>query len=116
MYDVSCILLSKSYIRDKDGNIVIENGREKYEIKQQEVPIIEREDVWKDEFYKANAQGLRPSLRLRISALNYNDEEDLIYMNKEYTVIRTDDAGNLDEVVLVCERRTNNVKKQSINR
>lgn len=110
MYDVSCILLSKSYVRDIDGNIILENGREKYEIERNEVPITTVEDVWKDEFYKANAQGLRPSLRLRMSSLNYNDEETLIYMNNEYTIIRTDDSGNTDEVVLVCEKRTNNVK------
>lgn len=111
MYDVSCALLSKVYETDIDGNVIIENGREKYQTIKNEVPIISREDVWKDEFYKANAQGLRPSLRLKMSVLNYNDEENLIYMGKEYTVIRTDDSGNLDEIILVCERRTNNVKK-----
>lgn len=109
MYDVSCILLSKSYLKDENGNILRENAREKFEIKKQEIPIISVERVWKDEFYKANQQGLRPSIRIKISSLNYNEEEELIYMNKEYTVIRVD-SNNQDEVVLICQRRSNNVK------
>ena len=111
MYDVSCILLSKTYIRDNEGNIIVENGREKYEETQVPVPLIsEPERVWKDEFYKANAQGLRPSIRLKLSVLNYNNEDKLIYMGTEYTVIRVDDAGNADEIILVCQKRSNNVK------
>lgn len=110
MRDVSCTLLSKSYLRDEYGNILKENGREKYKIKEIPIPIISVEKVWKNEFYKANEQGLRPSLRIKISSLNYNDEEELIYMNKNYTVIRTD-GDNEDELVLVCQRRANNVKQ-----
>lgn len=111
MYDVSCILLSKVYEKDEDGNILIQNGREKFTTVEQEVPIIYPEKVWKDEFYKGNAQGLRPSIRLKLSALNYNGEEKLIYMDKEYQVIRIDDSGNTDEIVLVCGKRSNNVKQ-----
>lgn len=109
MRDVSCILLSKSYLKDENGNILKENGREKFEIEQIEIPIISVEKVWKNEFYKANEQGLRPSIRIKISSLNYNDEEELIYMEKNYTVIRTD-GNNEDEIILVCQRRINNVK------
>ena len=110
MHDVSCVLLSKSYKTDENGNILKDkNGREVSEIKESEIPIISVEKVWKDEFYKANQLGLRPSIRIKISSLNYNDEEELIYMNKHYTVIRTD-GDNDDEVVLVCQRRANNVK------
>lgn len=110
MRDVSCILLSKSYKTDENGNILIKNGREVYETKETEIPIISVEKVWKDEFYKANQQGLRPSIRIKMSSLNYNDEEELIYMSKHYTVIRVD-GDNEDEIVLVCQRRANNVKQ-----
>lgn len=109
MRDVSCILLSKSYLKDENSNILKENGREKFEIKKVEIPIISTEKVWKDEFYKASQQGLRPSIRIKISSLNYNNEEELIYMEKKYTVIRVD-GSNEDEIVLVCQRRSNNVK------
>lgn len=110
MHDVSCILLSKSYLKDENGNNIRQNGREQYEITENEVPIISTERVWKNEFYKANQQGLRPSIRIKMSTLNYNDEEELIYMGNHYTVIRTD-GDNDDEVILVCQRRANNVKQ-----
>lgn len=109
MRDVSCVLLSKAYVTDEHGNHVRQNGREQFTITEIEVPIISVERVWKDEFYKANQQGLRPSIRIKMSALNYNDEEELIYMENHYTVIRTD-GDNDDEVILVCQRRANNVK------
>jgi SPP1 family predicted phage head-tail adaptor len=110
MHDVSCVLLSKSYKTDENGNILKDkNGREVSEIKESEIPIISVEKVWKDEFYKANQLGLRPSIRIKISSLNYNGEEEIIYMNKHYTVIRTDGDNN-DEVVLICQKRANNVK------
>ena len=111
MRDVSCILLSKSYLKDENGNILKDkNHREIYEIKQNPVPIISTEKVWKNEYYKASQLGLRPSLRIKLSSLNYNDEEELIYMGKEYTIIRTD-GDNEDEVILICQRRANNVKQ-----
>lgn len=110
MHDVSCILLSKSYKTDENGNILKDkNGREISQTKEIEIPVICVEKVWKDEFYKANQLGLRPSIRIKISSLNYNEEEELIYMNKYYTVIRVDGDNN-DEIVLVCQRRSNNVK------
>lgn len=110
MHDVSCVLLSKSYKTDENGNILKDkNGREVSETKENEIPIISVEKVWKDEFYKANQLGLRPSIRIKISSLNYNEEEELIYMNKYYTVIRVDGDNN-NEVVLICQRRANNVK------
>ena len=90
-------------------NILKENGREKFVINELPVPIISVERVWKDEFYKASQQGLRPSIRIKMSSLNYNDEEELIYMDKNYTVIRVD-GDNEDEIVLVCQRRASNVK------
>lgn len=112
MHDVSCVLLSKSYQIDENGNILKDkNGREISKIKESKTPIISIEKVWKDEFYKAHQLGLRPSIRIKISSLNYNDEEELIYMDKHYTVIRTDGDNN-DEVVLICQRRANNVKQQ----
>ena len=109
MHDISCILLSKSFLKDGKGNIIKENGREKFEIIQIPIPIISVDRVWKDEYYKANQQGLRPSLRIKISSLNYHDEEELIYMGKNYIVIR-EDGDNDDEVILICQRRANNVK------
>ena len=110
MHDVSCVLLSKNYKKDKDGNILKDkNGRESFEIIEQEIPIIQTEKVWKNEFYKASQLNLKPSIRIKISSLNYSNQEEIQYMGKHYTVIRVD-GDNDDEVILVCERKSNNVK------
>lgn len=100
MYDISCVLLSTTYSFDSIGNN-IETKVEK------EIPILKVEDVWQNEFYNANQQGLKPSLRLKISASNYNDERELKYMDKTYTIIRTQNI-TVDETVLICERKIGN--------
>lgn len=101
MYDVSCKLISKTYIED-------DIGREQEQITKTEVPIIKNEYIGTSEYYPANQIGYKPSLQLRISALNYNDERELEYMNVLYTVIR---AKNItaDETTLICERKKGNV-------
>lgn len=78
-------------------------------IESEPIPIIKVEDVYADEFYKANERGYRPSLRLRISSLNYNNQEELIYMNTIYSIIRVQNK-TADELILVCERKKNNGK------
>ena len=102
MRDISCKLLSTTIIQDDIGN-EIENQVKRI------IPIIKVEDVYASEYYEANQQGYKPSLRLRISALNYKDEEELIYMNKNYSIIRIQEV-TADELVLICERKIKNVK------
>lgn len=87
-----------------------EIGVQKEEIVESElIPIIKIEDVYANEFYEANEQGYKPSLRLRISNLNYINEKELIYMNTIYSIIRTQEI-TADELILVCERKVKNVK------
>ena len=102
MRDIACTLLSTTIEQDEIGN-------EKEITTEKLIPIIKVEAVYAHEYYQANQQGFKPSLRLRISALNYNDEEELIYMNKVYSVIRVQEL-TADEVVLICERKIKNVK------
>ena len=101
MRDVSCKLLSTTLI-------INEIGVQKEEQKETEIPLIAVEDVYANEYYEANQQGYKPSLRLRISVLNYNNEKELIYMNTIYTIIRTQEI-TADEKVLICERKIKNV-------
>ncbi len=102
MRDVSCKLLSTTLKTD-------DIGVQKEEVKEIEVPLIKVEDVYANEFYKANEQGYKPSLRLRISALNYDNQPELIYMDKIYNIIRTQEI-TADELILICERKVKNVK------
>ena len=68
--------------------------------------------MYAKEFYDANERGYRPSLRLRISTLNFNNEEELDYNGVRYSIIRTQDL--IDELILVCERKVK-CKKSSQN-
>lgn len=101
MRDVSCKLLSTQIIKNSIGV-------EKKQTTETEIPIIKVEDVYANEFYEANEQGFKPSLRLRISNLNYDNQSELIYMEKTYTIIRTQEI-TADEIILVCERKIKNV-------
>lgn len=105
MRDVSCKLLSSTSIIDEIG--VRKNSSEVTAI---EIPILKVEDIYADEYYKANEQGYKPSLRLRISALNYDNQKELIYMNNKYSIIRTQEV-TVDELILICERKVKNVQK-----
>lgn len=102
MRDVSCKLLSPNYENDSIGV-------EKEKVVEKEIPIIKIEDVYANEFYEANQQGYNPSLRLRISSLNYENEKELVYMNTIYTIIRIQEL-TADELILICERKVKNAK------
>lgn len=101
MRDVSCKLLSTQI---KEDSI----GIQKEETIEVEIPIIKVEDIYANEFYQANERGFKPTLRLRISSLNYNNQSELIYMNKTYSIIRTQEI-TADELILICERKIKNV-------
>lgn len=102
MRDVSCKLLK---ITTESNEI----GVEEESVVEKEVPIIKVEEIYANEFYEANEQGYKPSLRLRLSALNYDNEQELIYMNIRYSIIRVSEPYP-DEIILVCERKVRNVK------
>ena len=97
MQDLTCKLIIQQYGFDEIGNHVLEDI-------EKEIPIIEIQDVYQSEFYNASQQGLKPTLRILISNLNYDDEEELIYMNKHYSIIRTDMIDN-ETIALICEKR-----------
>lgn len=101
MRDVSCKLLSTTTQEDSIGV-------QKEVTTEIEIPIIKVEEIYANEFYEANERGFKPTLRLRISALNYNNEEELVYMGVTYSIIRPSEPY-ADEVVLICERKIKNV-------
>lgn len=97
MQDWTIKLIAQQYVIDEIGN-------QKLQENLVEVPITEIQDVYQSEFYNASQQGLKPTLRVVINNLNYNDEEELYYMNKRYTIIRVDRVDN-EYIALVCEKR-----------
>ena len=102
MRDVSCKLLSTKIVSN-------EIGVEQEVTEEREIPIIKVETIYAKEYYEANQAGYQPTLRLKISALNYNNETELKYNGITYTVDRVDEPYP-DEVALVCERKIKNVK------
>lgn len=102
MYETSCKLIKKKIEKN-------EIGVEKSTKEEIEIPIIKIENVYAKECYEANQAGFQPTLRIKVSALNYNNEEEVIYKGTTYTIIRNDEA-NPDEVTLICERKINNVQ------
>ena len=102
MRDVSCKLLSTTIQEDSIGV-------QKEVVKEIEISIIKVEDVYANEYYEANQAGYQPTLRLRISVLNYNNEKELIYIGTTYTIIRVQKI-TADELILICERKIKNVK------
>ena len=101
MREVICTLLSSSF---SSNSIGVEDPTHT----EVECPIIKVENIYAKEFYEAHESGFKPSLRLRISTLNYSNQEELIYMGITYSIIRTEEQG--DETILVCERKVKNVK------
>lgn len=101
MYNTSVTLLGRSFTSDSIG---VQSGA----ITQTEVPIMKIEDIYANEFYQANEQGFKPSLRIRISSLNYSNERELIYKGTTYTIIRTQEPVP-DETILICQRKVKNV-------
>lgn len=102
MRDVSCKLLSTNYEKDEKG-VFKPNGTI-----EREIPIIKTEDIYAKEYYEASQAGYKPSLRIRISALNYNNETEVICMGTTYTIVRISEPY-ADEIVLICERKIKNV-------
>lgn len=97
MRDVECKLLSKKIEQDSIGV-------EKEVITETPIPIIKVEDIYANEYYEANQAGYQPTLRIRISALNYSEQKELIYMGVTYSIIRISNPCP-DEIVLICERK-----------
>lgn len=100
MIDLECTLIQLNIEKDAIGNEV-ETQTELI------VPIIQHEDIFASEFYSAGTVGMKPTLKIRISSLNYSNQTRIRYMNEEYEIIRVD-TPTIDEVSLVCERKIRN--------
>ncbi len=100
MIDLTIKLIQETITTDEIGNKIATNT-------EIEVPIIKHEDIYSSEYYEAGTLGMKPTLRIRISALNYNNEKQLKYMNQLYEIIRVD-TPTIDEKSLICERKIGN--------
>lgn len=64
-----------------------------------------KQSVRTNEFYNATMVGLTPSIEFQIKKLNYHNEDEVIWNNERYTVIRTVEPKNKFDIVLVCSKK-----------
>lgn len=59
--------------------------------------------IGQSEFYQAQAQGLKPELKLVLpDILDYEGQEEVIYNNFRYKVLRTFKPDDTNEIEIVC--------------
>lgn len=63
--------------------------------------LAKKNAVGSREFYNAMAVGIQPTAELQIRNRNYNDEEEVEYHGKRYSVIRTVPKGKFDLVLVL---------------
>lgn len=61
--------------------------------------------VGSKEYYNAVSVGITPTAELQIKRLNYNNQEELIWNNKKYSVIRALPIGNMDMILVIGEKQ-----------
>ena len=94
MYNEVIYLLSTQYITNKVGDLI-------------EVPIKTQrfarlKSIGQTEFYQAQAQGLKPEIKLVLADyLDYENQEEVIYNNFRYKVLRTYRTES-NEIEIVC--------------
>lgn len=61
--------------------------------------------VGSKEYYNAVSVGITPTAELQIKRLNYNNEQEILWNNKKYSIIRTLPIGNHDMVLVLNEKQ-----------
>lgn len=92
-YTEELTLIKKVPKQDDIGNVVFE------EI--QTLTYAKKNKVGSKEYYGAVAVGIIPTAELQIRLSNYNDEEEAIYKNKRYSIVRTIPINRMDLVLVL---------------
>lgn len=91
-------LISQNKEEDDIGNIIASSETsKKIFAKKQSVRI--------SEFYSAVQAGLSPSIEFVIKKLNYDGEEELMWNNERYSILRTVEQKTKFDIVLVCQKK-----------
>ena len=92
-------LISKQESQDSIGNIIYSET--------ERMVYAKKNKVGSREFYNAVAVGMTPTAELQIKISNYNDEEEVRYNNKKYSVIRVLPANVRTDIILVIGIKSN---------
>lgn len=89
-----CTIVAVKKVK-QENDYLVEKVRSEHEC------YCEVSKVWMDEFYKGQAEGIRPTLKLKIRLFDFyigiEDETDvsyIIYNNRKYDIIRTFHVSN----------------------
>lgn len=85
----------------KLGNLVetIEHGEPIQSYQWREV-FSNKKSVRQSEFYQAGTIGLRPELIFEVHSFEFDNDEKVKYNDKEYTIIRVFDKGEITELIV----------------
>lgn len=101
MYETVAILRAPTYTQDAALNVVETYTDRKVYVKPR--------SVYASDFYEAARSGLKPSVVLILSTpADYHGERVALFRGKEYTVIRSYQKPDRDELELTLEERTEN--------
>lgn len=93
MYDEVIYLLSTRSTTNDVGDSI--------ETTEKAMRFAKLRSIGQSEFYQAQAQGLKPEIKFVLADyLDYNDQEEVVYNNFRYKVLRTYRTGN--EIEIVC--------------
>lgn len=94
MYNEVIYLLSTKYTTNEVGDSM--------EVPETSMRLARLKSIGQAEFYQAQAQGLKPELKLVLpDYLNYNNQEEVIYNGFRYKVLRTYRTES-NELEIVC--------------
>jgi len=86
-------LIAISYTENSLGDII--------ETETETEVFANKKSIRQSEFYQAAATGLRPEIMFEVWSEEYSSQQRVKYDNKDYTVIRAYDKGELTE--LICQ-------------
>ena len=95
MFNEIIYLLSTSHIINDVGDSI--------ETSTKTMRFAKIKSIGQSEFYQAQAQGLKPEIKFVLADyLDYDNQEEVIYNNFRYKVLRTFRTENKNEIEIVC--------------
>lgn len=91
--DVAKLITYTKTIDDIGDTILVPEEREVF---------VNKKSIRQNEYYQALSTGLKPELMLEVKSIEYKDEEDLKFNNKNYRIIRTY-SKNGEVTELICQ-------------
>lgn len=80
---------------------LVDDYGDQVHLKTKTTVFANKKSVRQSEFYKLLATGLKPEIMFEVRSTEYSGQENLVYDNKEYVIIRTYTA-NGETTELVC--------------